>query len=247
MDEFYSKPNQKKIKSWLMKIDLEAGTQLETRYQEWLKIMDAVYGGVTTPGRRTVPAGISDCISYLVKKNDIDKWVAAEELFVPRPDYRMYRKKAPLAEYNCGLSYYFRHKSEVKSRIRQIRLILDTPPEDRFAPTRDPYEGAPTPFSPENQTAKMVEDAMLNENAKRLQHKVYLYDGIIAMIAIKTLGLEAEPVIDKAIFEQYREDLDPEVEKMVEYALKQLEMEWCKKHKVKWTDEKPDPTRPVIT
>lgn len=244
MDKFYHERYRKAIKSWFFRIDETAGTHLQQRYDEWLKIMDAAIGKRNKSNgikRVIIPAGLPSCTEYLVKKNDFEKWLATEELYAPRPDYRLYRKPDALAEYNFGLSYYFMKKSEIKSRLRQINEILNTPPEDRFAPTKDPYAGIHIPFSPETQTARMLIDAMLNENAKRIRHKIAVYDEIIAMVAIKTLGLDAKPVLEKALFEKYVFDSDPELDKMVEYALKNLEKEWCDKREILWTDKKVNP------
>jgi hypothetical protein len=237
MEYFYWPANRERIASIFGRLDIATGTNLATRYREWLEIMDATHASY----RREVPKGISDCVSYLVKKSDVERWLETEDLYAERPDYKLYRSQEDLAEYNCGIAYYFTRRSEVKSIIRRSDKILNTAPEDRFAGTKNPYEHLHIEFSPERQTARMVVDAKLPQNTEMLRHKMSIYDRIIVSVAIQTLGMEAMPVLDEVLFEKYDSKGNlQDVKKLVENALKHLEHEQCQRRGIEWTDKRPE-------
>lgn len=238
MEDFFDKKRRASIKRQFSKLDIAVGTNLSKRYEEWLSIMDAAHANY----RREAPEGLSDCVSYLIKKSDIEKWIATEDLYSVRPDYRYYYRKEALAEYDCGIAYYFTHRFEFKSNIIRCENILAIDPADRFAGTKNSYEDIHIPFSPELQTARMVVDAKLPHNTERLRHKAVVYDKIICYVAIQTLGLEAMPLINEVIFDKRSKYGDlTEVKKVVESALKKIEIEQCKRKGIEWTDKKPDP------
>lgn len=235
--DFYRLTNRDKIANIFNRLDVATGTELARRYREWLSIMDAAH----VSSRREIPAGISDCVSYLVKKSDMEQWIDTEELYAERPDHKLYISKEDLAEYNCGIAYYFKHRGEVKSIVRRSERIIETDPADRFAGTKNPYEHGHTEFSPERQTARMVVDAMLPQNTERLKHKMSVYDRIIVNVAIQTLSMEAIPVLDEVLFDQYNGKNDQtETKKIVESALKRIEHEQCMRRGIEWTDKRPE-------
>lgn len=238
MDEYFNRKYRARITGVFARLDEAVGTDFVKRYNEWLSIMEAAQVNY----RKEIPAGISDCVSYLVKKSDIEKWIATEDLYAERPDYRFYYKKEDLAEYNCGLAYYFTHKNEVISRIRKSEEFLNMDPADKYAPTKNPYENIHIPFSPELQTARMIVDAKLPVNTAMLRHKAIVYDKISVCVSIQTLGIEAIPVIDDRIFDeqQGKAELTEQI-KLVESALKKIEIEQCRRRGIEWTDKKPEP------
>lgn len=232
MEEFFHRANRNKIKSLFMRLDNATGTELTKRYTEWLSIMDAAQVSY----RKDIPAGINDCVSYLVKKSDIEEWIETEDLYAPRPYRQLCRTNEDLADYDCGIAYYFKYRIEVKSRIRKIQEHLDTDPGDRYAGTKNPYEDIHIPFSPELQTARMVIDAKLPVTLDKLRHKMNVYDRIITCVAIQTLGLESAPVLDEFLFDQLKGKDLSQVKRIIEGALKKLEHEQCTRRGIEWKE-----------
>lgn len=237
MDDFFRSTNRDKISKIFTKLDNETGTELAKRYEQWLAIMDATHSN----SRRDIPEGISDCVSYLVRKSDLERWIDTENLYAERPDHRDYRdgNAEALADYDCSVSYYFGHRDEFKHRIIQIQRILDTDPADRYAGRKNPYDDVHIEFTPEKQTARMVVDAMLPQTLKKLKHKAIVYDRIITSVAVSTVGLDSIPVLNQFLFGQYNfKSNTKDTQTRIDNVLKELEREQCSRRHITWTDQK---------
>lgn len=235
MIEFYGKTARKEILNWFKELDEEIGTSLASRYEKWLSIMDATKVNY----RREVPTGIPDCEHFLVDNRDYESWMN-EDLYSTPPYNTLYLSRMALAEYDCGIAYYFNHRREFNDRLRKIEEDDAIDPADRYAGKKNPYNDIHIPFSSENQTAQMITDAKFINTAKKLRHKQILYDRIIVYVAVRTLGVKAKPVIDSVIYQssKYYEGLD-ELKDLVTTELKKLEVEYCKREGLDWTDKTP--------
>lgn len=232
MDEFLRKPNRSKLDLIFKELDKATGTKLAKRYQEWLGIMDAAHVSY----RREIPAGISDCVNFLVKREDIEEWLDAEDLYSPAPPNRYIIHNEDLADYDCGIAYFFQHKNEVKSRIKRLENILNTDPGDRYAGSKNPYDDVHIEFSPERQTARMVVDAKLPVTLEKLRHKRIVYNRIITYVTVQSLGLDAMKVLDEFLFDtQCGKDIS-QIKKIVEGKLKWLEHEQCSRRGIEWKE-----------
>lgn len=254
MEETLHKKKRSLIKLWLHELDLVINTNLMERYEEWLTIMDSTHHNY----RRPIPPGLADFGDYLCKKSDIEKWIATEDLVsidkdrydedqklvAVRPDYKYYAKSSDWADYDCSISYYFRHKKTVNSIILRSLNVLATDPADRYAGHKNPYDHIRIEFTPEHQTAGMVADALLFQNTERLKHKANVYDRIIVSIAIKVLQLEAKPIIDELLLDTTPKSLTverrEELKSAVEKVLKEMEKRQCEARGIEWTDQIPE-------
>ena len=202
MDQFLRKNNRSRINSVFQKLDYATGTQLSIRYGEWLRIMEAC----KVDYRHPIPAGISGCLDFLIKKEDREMWIQTENLVAPTPEIHNWKYEDYVA-YDCGISYYFRNKDEVKSIIAGIEMQLRV-----FSLSRSPWTD---------------EEKKLYETLIRLKNKTTVYDRIITCIAIHTMGMDAIPMLDGFLFyNKIRKDTS-EAEKSVYEELIKLENDQC--------------------
>lgn len=79
MDEYFNRKYRARITGVFARLDEAVGTDFVKRYNEWLSIMEAAQVNY----RKEIPAGISDCVSYLVKKSDIENG-SQQKTFTPK-------------------------------------------------------------------------------------------------------------------------------------------------------------------
>jgi len=229
VNPWFNPRNREHIRLWISTLNKHTALPLDARYNIWLN-------SVAMDDKGRLMPGLTDAPEFLVKDEDLTKWVKDVDLYAPRPELKRYYSKADLAEYDFSVSYYFLHRAEVHSRVRRMRSIDQMDPTDRPTREKNPGEGH-VDFIPEMTTRRMVTDAVFLRNLRYLQHKITAYESIIIGTAIRELGLDAEAVIDWFLCRESRwsDKIASEADKdRVTQALEELEYAYCESHGVAW-------------
>lgn len=238
-DPFSYTKYRKSVRYWLLTLEDICGLPLTERYDQWLALCEMTGEGKRRSSGGVLPAGISSAKDFIIKQSDIDEILRDVDLYAPRPDYRTYISRKDLTLYDCGVAYYLSNRPEVNSKIRRIKFQLDRDPSDRYTP--EPNPGAShVDYDSSKSTDQMLTIAFLDKTYNKLVQKKFDYDRVVVAVAIKTLGIAAQPIIDARICGQYIANYKAEDEQKVREALEQLEYQQCEARGEVWSNQKPE-------